>query len=320
MKRVALISSFCDSEEKLNILRDNIKILKSNGLDIILLSPIPLPEEIIKLCDFSFFTKENPLLTWPFKVQIYKAFFYMPQNNDFLCINLCDDDYGWAGLYQIKKLTEIALTFDYDYFYNLIYDLHIDENVLRILNNPQESLVCGYKRGNTLHSLVSLHFMVFNRENCKKLVDHLSLEKYLDFLNSYMATSGKVAETFFEILSRESGYKISNFFVKDKISNNPNFFNFSNIDDIKFFIEKNANNVLSDVRVYTFENQKKINAEIIVNDKVVNISEEYQIFSLGFSYLEIESIFLRIENQIIDLMETLNKLSHSFISFESTIE
>jgi len=320
MKRVALISSFCDNEEKLDVLKNNIKILKSNGLDIILLSPIFLPQEVVKLCDFFFYTKENPLLTWPFKVQIYKAFFYMPQNNDFLCINLCGNDYGWAGFNQIKKLTEIALTFDYDYFYNLIYDLDIDENVIRVLNQPQESLVCGYEKGNRLHSLVSLHFMVFDRKNCKKLIENLSLDKYLNFLNSYIVNSGKVAETFFEILSKELNYKNSNFLVRDQIESCPDFFNFSNIDNFKFFIEKNSDDILSDIRIYVFENKNETNAEIIVNDKIINISKKYEIFSLGFSYLEIKSIFLKFENQTIDLMDTLKKISHSFISFESTIE
>ena len=46
-KRVVLINSYCDNQEKINILETNINKIKSNSLDVILLSPIELPTKII---------------------------------------------------------------------------------------------------------------------------------------------------------------------------------------------------------------------------------------------------------------------------------
>ena len=62
-KKVALISSFCDSENKIAILNENIKKLKDNNLDVMLISPLVLPEETVKLCDYFFYTKDNVILT-----------------------------------------------------------------------------------------------------------------------------------------------------------------------------------------------------------------------------------------------------------------
>jgi hypothetical protein len=61
--RVVLINSFCDKQTKLDILEKNIKIIKSNNLDVILLSPINLPQYIIELCDVFIQTKENQSCT-----------------------------------------------------------------------------------------------------------------------------------------------------------------------------------------------------------------------------------------------------------------
>ena len=57
MKKIVLISSYCDTEEKINILYDNIKILKGLGIDTLVISPVTLPKEIIEVSDFVFFTK-----------------------------------------------------------------------------------------------------------------------------------------------------------------------------------------------------------------------------------------------------------------------
>jgi len=42
--KVALISSFCDNQEKMDVLEKNIKIVKSHNLDVIVISPFNLPE------------------------------------------------------------------------------------------------------------------------------------------------------------------------------------------------------------------------------------------------------------------------------------
>ena len=98
------------------------------GVDVMVLTPIEIPQNIINLCDYFFFTKENPILKWP--VRMYTHWYEMPiSDGRITTLQRGLGDYGWAGLYQVKKLSQIALTFDYDIYYHLIYDLEIDEMI-----------------------------------------------------------------------------------------------------------------------------------------------------------------------------------------------
>lgn len=318
-KKVALISSFCDTKEKIDILNENIKILKSNNLDVILISPLTLPEETIKLCDYFFYTKDNPVLKWPIKVQIHTAWFHL-NDRSYLVMNSAADDYGWAGLNHIKKLTEIALSFDYDYFYNLIYDLDIDENIIKILNNPKDCLAFGFQRNGSHLKSSSLHFMVFNRQNAKLLSSLITLENYLDFLNFSRMKFGKDAESFFQGLRQYLNYDIGDFLVTDKIVLRQDFFNHSKIKAIKFFIEKNASSPLSELKICVFENNLNKKIEIFVNDNGMHVSETFKVFPLGVSFLEIESIYVKVDDEIMDLIPVLKTISNSFIEIKSSLD
>ena len=57
MKKIALISTFCDTDFKKNILHENVKKIKSLGIDVMLISPnfIEIHQKTIELSDFSFY-------------------------------------------------------------------------------------------------------------------------------------------------------------------------------------------------------------------------------------------------------------------------
>jgi hypothetical protein len=315
--KAALISCFCDNEKKLNILNENIKKLKEHGLDVFLISPIVLPEETVKICDYVFYIKDNLILNWPLKVQMFG--FWNIFKEGYLMHFFCpSSDYSWCGLNHIKKLTQIALTYDYDYLYNLIYDLDIDENVIKILNNPKDSFVCGFRRENRHIRLVSLHFMVFNREKSKKLVELLKLEKYLDFLNFSSLKEGKDAEAFFEAIAVELECEVADFTVTDriKLERKDVTHSHSTIDGVKFFIEKNAQDICSEIKICVSENRNATEIEVVVNGKSTFINEIYKIFSLGESFLDIESAFVKTAGETMDLMPTLKSIRHSYIELK----
>lgn len=92
MKKIALISSYCDNEDKLNILKKNILILKKIGVDVMLLSPIPIDSDIISLCDFFIYTKENPILRWPVRAHTFWLNF-INKSGDNLYLHRDIDDY-----------------------------------------------------------------------------------------------------------------------------------------------------------------------------------------------------------------------------------
>ncbi len=72
MKKIALIGTFCHKEIQINTLRNTINEWKGLGVDIMVLSPLHLPQDIIKLCDYYYSTKDNPLLHWPNRASLYQ--------------------------------------------------------------------------------------------------------------------------------------------------------------------------------------------------------------------------------------------------------
>ena len=126
--KIVLISSYCDTKEKINVLINTIKTIKSYNLDVMVNSPLPLPSDVINMCDFYVQTKENPLLYWPQKSVM--SWVRHTDKNKEIVFKRSVIDYGWAALYQTKKLSEYALTYDYDRYYHIIYDTEIGDTVV----------------------------------------------------------------------------------------------------------------------------------------------------------------------------------------------
>ena len=199
------------------------------------LSPnfIQLPHDIIQKSDFVFYTKENPLLSWPEK----SCTFWKTINTDkgWIKITTFKPDYGWADLYQRKKLTEIALTFDYDIFYHLIYDSEINEDVIEEIRNNKINKINPCVKGNNseIEWDTSLQFMVFDRVLMEKILKELTLEEYL---SSNGAAEGEVLKWKEKFNIPTEGVK-----VKDRIFNykDTDLYNYSQDDNYKFFVNKN---------------------------------------------------------------------------------
>ena len=63
MKKIALITSFCNTEEKLKILYDNIKTIKDLGLDVMVFSHFYLPKNIDNIIDYTIISKVSYTVT-----------------------------------------------------------------------------------------------------------------------------------------------------------------------------------------------------------------------------------------------------------------
>jgi FkbM family methyltransferase len=235
-KKVILISTFCDTEKKISVLKENLKILKNLGIDTMVIVPnfLPVDEEIIKLSDFVFYTKENPLLTYP--VRQYTHWYEQPIGDGRVTtLHRGFADYGWAALYQTKKLSQLALTFDYDLFYHLIYDVEIDDILISELLSDNANIIHPRRNPNHPEEIweTTLHFMVFDRKMMEKIEKEITLDEYL-------STNG-VAEG--EVLkwTKKLDLKISEHCVTDKIFywENFDFFNVSPYPEFKMFVSKN---------------------------------------------------------------------------------
>lgn len=317
MKKIALISTYCDNEEKVQILKETVFKIKEMGIDVMGISPIQLPIEVTSLCDFFFYTKENPLLGWP--ERMYTHWYQMPLNpNKITTIHRGFHDYGWAGLYQVKKLSQIALTFDYDIFYHMIYDLDIDETIISEIQSNEVNMV--HPRVNPNHPddiwETTLHFMVFDREMMKIIENEIQLEEYI-------RTNG-VAEG--EVLKWIQKYdiKISDVPIRDRVFywENFDFFNLSPFDEFKLFVSKNPviniwlgeknpyKSVLGENLRIVFHGFEKMDViRIIINGISYSfLPKPWEIIEIPVSSQKINSFIMEYKNQFVDFSNTYSKI------------
>jgi len=302
-KKVALISSFCNNQEKIDVLEKNIKIVKSHNLDVIVISPFNLPEYITKQCDYFLITKDNPILDWPTRAMF--AWRGLNVNGARYVMTKTYADYGYAGLTQIKQLSQIALGLDYSQFYHMIYDLKIDENVIEGFYSNRVNNVYPSKRKDEVWA-VGLHYLIFNKENLKNFISHINLETYLGVKNG---DAFKVLHT----LQDKLNYVIEETPVEDEIYyyENFDFFNCSPIEGVKFFIE-NDDEKLDSVKIlfYDVVGEKEIKVKIGETETIHTISSFYLI-DLGFNKFNLQPVIIEADNINYDISETIKNIKHS---------
>lgn len=228
MKKIALISSYCDTQEKLDVLNSNIKVLKSLGLDVFVISPIPIQIEV----DFLFITKENPILTHLHKrISWWAKHSYQEKT---LKLIRHFPDYGWASLYQIKKIMEFASTLDYDNFYLMIYDLIINDSIQNKIISDDVNITFprrDFVNKNQIYPS-SFHFSIFDKS---KLIE---ISNKIDF-HDYSSNDG-FAEDFIEKWTNDLSMKKDEIVVEDSINNTPykNYLNYSTSENFNLFFSK----------------------------------------------------------------------------------
>jgi hypothetical protein len=306
LNKVALISTFCDTQEKLDVLEKNIKIVKSHGIDVITISPFTLPEHINKLCDYVFITKDNPILEWPVRgMYAWRKFNVNGITHE---IARAYSDYGFAGLTQIKQLSDIALNMDYDQFYHMIYDINIDENVIEGFSSNRTCSVYPSKRGSSSWA-VGLHYMIFDRENLKNFISNITLESYLGVKN------GEAFSWLYSIKDKV-GYTIENTPVEDEIYyyENHDFFNISPIDGFKFFIEKHGE-IVENVKLYFYDHdgEKEIDVNVDGN-KTKHIVKNHDIIDLGFNKLNHRPVIITYDSIDYDITDIIINIKHNILN------
>ena len=304
-KRIVLISSYCDTKEKIDVLINTIKTVKSYNLDVMVNSSIPLPSYVIDMCDFYIQTKENPLLYWP-----EKSVMSWVKNTDKdkeIVIKRALIDYGWAALYQTKKLSEYALTYDYDRYYHIIYDTVIDNTTISTFLSDK---ICNFF---PFHEhKVSLHLIALDKENL------LEFSKLITF-DSYLKFNCIVENWLYDALIKSNmNYEIELEKIDDLIyfHKDENLFDYSDIDKLVFFIVKNV--VLNDdVCLYFYDNEEKINVLITVDgvESSYDISNR-DIINLGFKSNDIKNVSITYNGVSSDITEKIKNITHNVIEIK----
>jgi hypothetical protein len=304
-KRLVMISSYCDTEEKINILINNIRTIKSLNLDVMLNSPLPLPSDVINMCDVYIQTKENPLLHWP-KKSVMSWARYTGKDRE-IVVKRSVIDYGWAALYQTKKLSEYALTYDYERYYHIIYDTVIDDTVKTTFLSDKK---CNFY---PFHEhKVSLHLIALDKKNLLNFSQYITLESYLKF-------NCIVENWLYDTLNNSNlNYTIESEKVDDLIlfHKDENLFDYSDINGLIFFIVKNVT-LNDDVCLYFYDNDEKINVLITVDGigTYYDISNR-DIINLGFKPTNIKNVSISYNGIESDITEKIKDITHNVIEIK----
>ena len=301
--KVVLYSTFCDTEEKLNILEKNVKIIKDQGIDVIGISPIPLPESTIKLFDYFIFTKDNPVLDWPTKAM--SSWRNIGNEDKVYKITRSYPDYGFAGLTQVKQLSEFALNLNYDQYHHMIYDLKIDDNVIEGLKSNKDCCVYPSKRGDILWA-VGLHYMIFDKKNLKNFISNITLENYLN-------TKNIDAFQWLHYLRNTIPYEIENIPVEDEIYfyEDFDFFNYSPNERFKVFIENN-DETLESIKLFFYEVGDELDVKIKIGDTIIDEHiHDYKVVDLGFNSTNYQDVEIEFDSIKYDITQKIRDVKHN---------
>jgi hypothetical protein len=264
MKKIALFSTFCDTPEKVRVITENARILRSLGVDVMVNSPIHLDSDVVQEFDFYFKNKENPVLTWPDRVHTA----WRTQTNklgQIIRISRGMREYGWAALYQIKKLSEIALGYDYDIFYHMNYDILLDDELQdEILSESRNKIYPVRDERTPGHVWQGSPLLSsFDRENLQKISEDITKERYKGGYS--------IAEDFVFSWIEKFGLTQSSYHAKDQISigNDSEIFSevkekdildYSKNPEYKFFWNKEEGNLK--FVLWNFEESRNISVSI----------------------------------------------------------
>ena len=235
MKKLVLISSHCDSEAKLKVLKTNLEILNQMNIPILLYSSVHLEKDILNLVDFYFYNADNPIiedtshLFW--KEELYgnkkTKFHRFWRNNRF------------AGFSQVLKLIQLARILNYDMNYFMLYDLVIDSKILEFIKDKNQESFFSFKateNGKELINDCASQFFSVTKSNLENLESNFVWERCLDF---------DCAEHFLSYLAQKINIGINrDFAVEDHIYTFRNwhedFYNYSPWQEFKIYFSKNV--------------------------------------------------------------------------------
>ena len=149
MKEIFLILSHTPVFEQQQILRNLVFKLKQNNKKILIVSHTPIPEDINKLVDYSFYDSDNLLLD----VWKYTEGFNFYQNEFFKIVSQFDVfkyyNYGLAAYKLVLFGLSISKNLGYKKCHMIEYDTYFDDlDIFDELNNHLEEKDCiFYKTG-----------------------------------------------------------------------------------------------------------------------------------------------------------------------------
>jgi len=299
MKKAALIATYCNTEEKIEVLLSNLTQIKNLGIDAIVLTLFPLPHEAYELSTFVIHTKENKFISDKEKVIVSWS---MVGNG--VRLEQLFSDYGYDSMHQYKRLLQFSQIIDYDYVYAMNYDLKITPEIEQIMNEGRKSSF--FSRDN--ENIVSANLIALDKENSRLLSLLITKESYLANLSDY-------AETWLTRFMIAIGAKKEKALAVDLVTNN-HFLsnNHSPFSDFDLFIQSDKS-----VSLFFYYIKKPIVVEIESNNKIKSFEITTETYvKISDDFLPDDSLFLIYDGVKVDLTERIkSKMISKIFNYES---
>lgn len=272
MKKIISILSHCDTEEKKNILKETIDILRENtNFKIVLNSHITLPESIIDKVDYFLYDKSNPVMDIEKRsMLIWKVVRVNDTNFKLISIRR---DYGWTPFNKIKNTLSFVSNMDLDEITFLNYDLKITDKLIEDINKIEDNVFYDVVSGNDYFNPGLLIFNI-NKQSINTFINELSIENYLKH---------NIAEDYLRSIINKLDYLISGNIVNDRIRiDNEDLFNNIENNHFKVFIGEDKS------IIYDVKNE----VEVLINNEKFKLKK-----GIDYIFEKIYDIKL-IENKI----------------------
>jgi len=292
-KNLVIILSHCDTKEKLEILENNIQLLKSNSFDILLTSHIPLPERIQSQVEYLVYDKSNPILHWPKRGMTYWKTF----STDVESLKLVNilPDYGWTAFNQLLTSSHLGLSLEYDYYSFINYDIIFTQQMIEIMKLPHDFLCSKVYESKNQDGFrfPSFMFNIVSKKNLKKLIPLISKQQYIN-------GNFKDAEHYLGYLLSVFDYETYTEVIKDQIEyGDKDPFNYNKDNNLfKIFYQS-----VTDPKIYKtppsilfYDIQEEF--ELIINKEKLTLNPSV----CRIEYSEINKFGYYLEGSYIDLM------------------
>jgi hypothetical protein len=202
MDNLTIIISHCDTPDKINLLKKQIKRLKDLNIDTLLYSHIALEVSIQQAVTYYIYDTDNPVIYWPER-SLHLWLEYGKKDEDSVRLEAMFPDHGWTVLDQIKKASTFALPLKYNYYSFINYDILLTPELEFFLVSPSD----------TPHSVIvdpgvdidqvthrnggrGLIFTVIRQDVLEKINARINKSDYLKAMGDERFSVSAIAETY----------------------------------------------------------------------------------------------------------------------------
>jgi len=173
MREIFLITTYCDTEEKVKVLKDTLNDLDKYGLDICVHAHYPLPVDIQQRIDYYIYDSTNPII--PFGV---RSIIVWRKINNYQ-MNVLKKDYGYTVVSQWKQSILFLEKMKYDKVHVLNYDTVITDELIE--NSKKNYSGVFYLKG---EDEINLLFATIKISDYLDKIKSMTMNDYI-FMNEY---------------------------------------------------------------------------------------------------------------------------------------